>query len=223
MSLAGVMMALIILMSSVPFLGYIPLGVINATIIHIPVIVGAILLGPKYGAFLGLVFGVSSIIKNTFTPNLTSFVFSPFYQVGEYGGNFYSVIISLVPRILIGVVAWAVYQGLRKLLSGHHNHTRQTVDADSKKKSNAKKRKRAETIALAGAGVAGSLTNTLLVMHLIYFFFGESYLIAGGKVYETVYGAILTIIVGAGVPEAIISGILTAAICKVLLRFIRRV
>ena len=71
--------------------------------------------------------------------------------------------------------------------------------------------------------MAGSLTNTLLVMHLIYFFFGESYLIAGGKVYETVYGAILTIIIGAGVPEAIISGILTAAICKVLLRFIRRV
>lgn len=224
MSLAGVMMALIILMSSVPFLGYIPLGVINATIIHIPVIVGAILLGPKYGAFLGLVFGVSSIIKNTFTPNLTSFVFSPFYQVGEYGGNFYSVIISLVPRILIGVVAWAVYQGLRKLLSGHHDRTQQAgADADSKKKSNAKKRKRAEAIALAGAGVAGSLTNTLLVMHLIYFFFGESYLIAGGKAYETVYGAILTIIIGAGVPEAIISGILTAAICKVLLRFIRRV
>ena len=48
MVLAGVMTALIIVMSSVPFLGYIPLGVINATIIHIPVIIGAILLGPKY-------------------------------------------------------------------------------------------------------------------------------------------------------------------------------
>lgn len=201
MVLAGVMTALIIVMSSVPFLGYIPLGVINATIIHIPVIIGAILLGPKYGAFLGLVFGMTSIIKNTFSPNLTSFVFSPFYQIGEYGGNFYSVIISLVPRILIGVVAWAVYQGLRKLLSGHHK----------------------DTIALAAAGVAGSLTNTLLVMHMIYFFFGESYLIAGGKVYETVYGAILAIIIGAGVPEAIVSGLLTVAICKVMLRFVKNV
>ena len=78
MVLAGVMTALIIAMSSVPFLGYIPLGVINATIIHIPVIIGAILLGPKYGAFLGLVFGMTSMVKNTFSPNLTSFVFSPF-------------------------------------------------------------------------------------------------------------------------------------------------
>ena len=225
MALAGVMMALIILMSSVPFLGYIPLGVINATIIHIPVIVGAILLGPKYGAFLGLVFGVSSIIKNTFTPNLTSFVFSPFYQMGEYGGNFYSVIISLVPRILIGVVAWAVYQGLRKLFSRHRSSAQQTLhgDAEEMKKINAKKRKRREAIALGAAGVAGSLTNTVLVMNLIYIFFGESYLIAGGKVYETVYGAILAIIIGAGVPEAIVSGILTVAICKVMLGFLRRV
>jgi uncharacterized membrane protein len=223
MVLAGVMTALIIVMSSVPFLGYIPLGVINATIIHIPVIIGAILLGPKYGAFLGLVFGMTSIIKNTFQPNLTSFVFSPFYQMGEYGGNFYSVIISLVPRILIGVVAWAVYQGLRKLLSGHRSDTQKTdnISADSKKKM-AQKRKTGETVALAVAGVAGSLTNTLLVMHMIYFFFGESYLIAGGKVYESVYGAILAIIIGAGVPEAIVSGVLTVAICKVMLRFVKR-
>ena len=223
MVLAGVMAALIIVMASVPFLGYIPLGVINATIIHIPVIIGAILLGPKYGAFLGFVFGMTSIVKNTFSPNLTSFVFSPFYQMGEYGGNFYSVIISLVPRILIGVVSYYVYQGLRKLLSGHRGDTRQeTAGKGSDMRSNGKSNKRAETIALAAAGVAGALTNTLLVMHLIYFFFGESYLIAGGKVYETVYGAILAIIIGAGVPEAIVSGILTAAICKVMLRFMKR-
>ncbi len=221
MVLAGVMAALIIVMASVPFLGYIPLGVINATIIHIPVVIGAILLGPKYGAFLGLVFGMTSIIKNTFSPNLTSFVFSPFYQMGEYGGNFYSVIISLVPRILIGVVSYYVYQGLRKLFSRHHTDTTQeTGGRNTSARSIGKGR---ETIALAAAGVAGALTNTLLVMHLIYFFFGESYLIAGGTVYETVYGAILAIIIGAGVPEAIVSGILTAAICRVMLRFMKNV
>ena len=32
----------------------------NATIIHVPVIIGAIILGPKYGAYLGLVFGAVS-------------------------------------------------------------------------------------------------------------------------------------------------------------------
>ena len=63
MSLAGIFTAIIIAMSVVPFLGYIPLGFMNATIIHVPVIIGAIILGPKYGAYLGLVFGVTSLKK----------------------------------------------------------------------------------------------------------------------------------------------------------------
>ena len=64
MSLAGIFTAIIIAMSVVPFLGYIPLGFMNATIIHVPVIIGAIILGPKYGAYLGLVFGVTSLVSD---------------------------------------------------------------------------------------------------------------------------------------------------------------
>ena len=45
--------AIIIAMSAIPFLGYIPLGVIRATTLHIPVILGSILLGPSSGDFLG--------------------------------------------------------------------------------------------------------------------------------------------------------------------------
>lgn len=56
MVLTGLFTAIIIIMSVTP-LGYIPLGVINATIIHIPVILGALYCGPKRGAFLGFVFG----------------------------------------------------------------------------------------------------------------------------------------------------------------------
>ena len=85
--LAAVFVAIIIIMSFTP-IGYIPLGFMNATIIHVPVIIGAIILGPKYGGFLGLVFGLTSLWKNTYMPNATSFVFSPFIKLGEYGGNF---------------------------------------------------------------------------------------------------------------------------------------
>ena len=52
--LAAVIAAIIVIMAFVPFLGYIPLGFMNATTVHIPVIIGAIILGPKYGAFMGL-------------------------------------------------------------------------------------------------------------------------------------------------------------------------
>ena len=105
MSLTGIFTAIIITMSVVPFLGYIPLGFMNATIIHVPVIVGALLLGPRYGAFLGFVFGMTSLIKATLTPSVTSFVFSPFITIGGYSGNMWSVVIAIVPRVLIGVVA----------------------------------------------------------------------------------------------------------------------
>ncbi len=70
--------AIIVLMAVVPFLGYIPLGFTRATIIHIPVIIGSIILGPKYGAFLGFIFGLTSLVNNTFNPTVTSFVFTPF-------------------------------------------------------------------------------------------------------------------------------------------------
>ena len=77
--------AIIVIMAFTP-LGYIPLVVINATIIHIPVILGALFLGPKKGAFLGFVFGFTSFINNTFkavTPS--AFVFSPVLAANVVG------------------------------------------------------------------------------------------------------------------------------------------
>lgn len=85
--------AIIIIMAFTPFLGYIPLGFTRATIIHIPVILASLLLGPKKGAALGFLFGLTSFINNTMNPTITSFVFTPFYNLGEFEGGFGSVII----------------------------------------------------------------------------------------------------------------------------------
>ena len=110
---------IIVVLSLTP-LGYIPLGVIKATTIHIPVILGSILLGWKSGAVLGGLFGLTSFMVNTITPNLTSFVFTPFYSLGDAHGNFWSLVICFVPRILVGVVPYFVYQGIRKLSKGFY-------------------------------------------------------------------------------------------------------
>lgn len=197
--LAAVFVAIIIIMAFTPF-GYIPLGFMNATIIHIPVIIGAIVLGPKYGGCLGMIFGLTSLWKNTNMPLPTSFVFSPFIKVGEYGGNFGSLIICLVPRILIGIVAYYVYQAVVKALGG---------------------KKRKKTIALAAAGVAGSLTNTLLVMNLIYVFFGKEYGQVAKGLTEGIYSVILSIICINGIPEAIVAGILTVAVTQALFQVMK--
>ena len=83
MVLTGLFMAIIIIMTTVPNIGYINLIVIKVTMVHVPVIIGSVLLGPKLGALLGATFGMTSLIVNTFNPSLLSFAFSPFYQVGN--------------------------------------------------------------------------------------------------------------------------------------------
>lgn len=197
--LAAVFVAIIIIMAFTP-IGYIPLGFMNATIIHVPVIIGAVILGPKYGGFLGMIFGLTSLWKNSYMPNPTSFVFSPFIKVGEYGGNFGSLIICMVPRILIGIVSYYVFRAVLKALKG---------------------KKTRRTVALAAAGVAGSLTNTLLVMNLIYLFFGREYGHAAKGITEGIYSVIIGIICINGIPEAIVSGLLTVAIAQVLLKVMK--
>lgn len=186
--------AIIVLLSLTP-LGYVPLGVTNATTIHIPVIIGSIVLGPVYGAFLGFVFGLTSFLRATFSPTITSFVFSPFYSIGGVSGNFWSLVIAFVPRILIGVVPYYVFQGLRKVL---HN----------------------DVIDLCIAGICGSLTNTILVMGGIWIFFGDAYAAVQNIDAGLLYKLILSVVCVNGIPEAILAGVISMAVCKVLLKFV---
>lgn len=198
MVLTAAFAAIIIVMSNVPFLGFIRLGVVSATTLHIPVIIGAVLMGPASGAFLGFIFGMNSFLQATFQPNLTSFCFSPFYSVGDFHGNFFSLIVCFVPRILIGIVAYFAFAAIMKAVKG--------------------KRRVKETIALPVAGVLGSMTNTIFVMGGIYIFFGQQYMAATEKV-GTLFAAIMAIVIGNGVPEAIVCAVLVTLIGKALLHF----
>ena len=194
--------AIILAMAFTPGLGYIPLGVTRATIIHLPVIIGAILLGPKKGAFLGGVFGLTSLINNTINPTITSFTFSPFYS----GGNLWSLVICFIPRILIGVVSYYVYKGLCRLWKMAGKEKNNFFDAFS----------------LGAAGLLGSMTNTVLVMSLIYVCFGKSYAAAKGIGFETLYSVILGVVAINGVLEALVAAAITAVVCKVLLRVLKK-
>ena len=192
----GIFSALIIVLAFTPFVGYIPLGFTRATIIHIPVIIGSLMLGPKKGAALGGVFGLTSFINNTFNPTVTSFVFTPFYSLGTYRGGIGSIIICFLPRILIGVVPFYVYCFVKKV---------QKNDGVS-------------SLGLIMAGLSGALTNTLLVMNLIYVFFQNSYAKANGVAPEAVYGFIMGIVGMNGIPEAIVAAVITLVIGKTLMR-----
>ena len=80
----AMMAAIVVLLANTP-LGLINIPPIKATTIHIPVIVGAILLGPMAGGVLGGVFGICSVISNTIAPVPASICFSPVLAVSVGG------------------------------------------------------------------------------------------------------------------------------------------
>lgn len=192
--------AIICIMAFTPFLGYIPLGFTRATIIHIPVIIASLLMGPKKGGALGFLFGLTSFINNTVNPTVTSFVFTPFYNLSEFSGGIGSVIICFIPRILVGIVPFYVYKLVMRFVS-----------EETKKKG-------VSGIGLVLAGVSGALVNTLLVMNMIFLFFRDAYAQANEVASSAVYTFILSVIGINGVPEAIVAGILTLCIGKVLMK-----
>lgn len=199
MVMTALFMAIIAIMTFIPNVGYINLIVIKAILLHVPVIVGSIVLGPKKGAILGATFGITSLIKNTLEPSLLSFAFSPFYQVGEIGGNGWSVVIALVPRTLVGVIPYFIFTGLERLL---------------------KNLKGRRAIALPAACAAGALTNTMLVMNFIYFCFKEEFAAAKNIALDAAYSAILGIIAVNGIPEAIVATVIGGAVSLALLRIV---
>lgn len=187
LTLLGVLIAVQVVLT-VTNIGLLPLPVIKATTLHIPVIVGAILLGPIEGMVLGGVFGVISVITNTIQPGITSFVFSPFITIGNSSGNFLSLIVAIVPRVLIGLTAYYSYKFLLKVYQ-------------------------IKVISYIGAGIIGAMTNTILVMGSIYVLFGQQYAAAKGVDFSKLFQVIMGIVGAHGVPEAIIAGIIIPAIC----------
>lgn len=185
--------AIIIILAATP-LGYIPLGAVNATTIHIPVIIAGVVLGWKKGGIMGFIFGLTSFVNASFIkPNITSFLFTPLYP----GGNTFSLVICFIPRILIGISAFLVFKGVMKLI---HN----------------------ETVSLAFAGVIASMVNTVLVMGGAYLFFGAQYAKVLEVPVSGVLAAVLSIVVVNGIPEAICAGVLTVGIGKALLVYKRK-
>ena len=188
----ALMAAIVIVLANTP-LGMIQLPIIKATTVHIPVIIGAILLGPKAGAILGFVFGMCSMLSNTMAPTLLSFAFSPFLSTTGIPGALKAIWVSVGCRMLIGIAAgwlWILF---------------------SKLKAN-------QTIALPIVGFIGSMVNTIAVMVSIYFLFAQQYAQAKEVAITAVWGLIMGTITASGIPEAVAAAVLVLALGKVLLK-----
>lgn len=186
----ALMAAIIILLANTP-LGMIQLPIIKATTVHIPVIIGAITLGPMAGAILGAVFGICSLISNTMAPTLLSFAFSPFMSTTGVVGALKALWISIGCRMMIGIVAGWAFILLKKLSLP-------------------------SIISYGICGFIGSFTNTAFVMGSIYFLLAAQYAQVKDVGMEAVLGLVMGTVTASGIPEAIAAMILVAVITKAL-------
>jgi uncharacterized membrane protein len=125
--IAGVMSAISIFLG-LTRLGFIPwFSGASLTIMQVPVIIGAVLEGPLVGLIVGLLFGVFSLIQAAVAPT------------GPTDVWFTNPLLSILPRLFIGPIAWLIYRGLKHW----------------------------KIPALIAAGIGGSLTNTVLVLGMI--------------------------------------------------------
>lgn len=124
-------------------LGFINYGVVSITILHIPVIIGSIIMGPIYGGLLGLTFGIISMVNATLrgaTP--IDMMFSPFVS----GLPIQSVIMCIIPRIILGIVPAIFFSKLPKCI-----HKKQ--------------------FRLAVCAALSTIIHTILVLGCLYFMF----------------------------------------------------
>ena len=191
----AMMAAIVVLLANTP-LGMIQLPIIKATTTHIPVIIGAILLGPMAGAVLGGVFGLCSLVSNTVAPVAASICFSPFLSTSLIGAV-KALWVAVGCRAMIGLVSGWLWIGLKKV-------------------------KAPDLIALPIVGFIGAWTNTVCVMGSIYFLLRPEYAKAMGVGIEAVFGLVMAVITGSSIAEAVAALVLVTAIGKVLIHVVAR-
>jgi len=177
MAIVGMLASICIILGLTGY-GFIPLPTAKATIMHIPVIIGAILEGPAVGMLIGLIFGLFSIIQNMAAPNILSFAFI-------------NPLVSVLPRVLIGLTAYYCY------------------------KLAAAKR---EVLGIGIGAAIGSLTNTIGVLSMIYLLYAADFAVARGINPDTVFNVIFGIAVMNGIPEAVISVLITVPVVLAIRR-----
>lgn len=156
-AIAGALSAVTILLG-ITHWGYITwFSAFSFTIMAVPVIIGAVLEGPWVGLGIGLIFGLTSMLQARIAPTAPGDVV------------FTNPLISVLPRLCIGPVAWLVWNALKKV----------------------------PVFGLMMAGLAGSLTNTVLVLGMLGLFKVYPWPLIGASALTN------------GIPEAAIAAVLT--------------
>lgn len=172
----GIFLAILLLLN-LTSIGFISIGPINVTTMHIPVVVGAIVGGWQYGLILGLCFGLISCIK------------ALQMMSGPLSFALMNPMISIVPRVLFGVIVGLLANMLKK------QHW---------------------SIAYGVPAFLGTVLHTVMVMGMMYILYAPQLAEAMNIEQSTVLKFVLGICAGNGIPEAIAATVIAVPLCKVI-------
>ena len=185
----AILVAIIFLLSFTP-LGYLTIGPIAATTVQMPVIVGAVMMGPVSGAILGAFFGLSAIIKVLTMPGA-----DPFATLALTHSPFAYLVVCIGARVLMGWLSGLLASALRKIpaLDGGRSVIRCGI-----------------------TGFVGSALNTVFYLGLLWGLCAEVISSYYGVDLSGVGNLVMTTAYAAGIPEAVVSCIVVAAVCIAL-------
>lgn len=176
----GVMLALTIVFDLT--IGFLPANMASAAVlIFVPTILTGIILGPKAGGLMGFCAGLVSLIHALTRP------MSPIDPL------FINPLVSVLPRIFIGVVAYYSYNFTKKIFG--------------------------ETIGIIIGGALGSLVNTILVISMLYLVYAQKIIELLGVGFKVF---LLTIITTNASIECLISALLTLPIVMAYKKVLNR-
>ncbi|MGI6537691.1 MAG: ECF transporter S component [Caldicoprobacterales bacterium] len=185
MVLLAILGAIMLILAFTP-LGYLKVGVIEISFMMIPVAVGAIVLGPDAGAVLGGIFGATSFIQ--------ALGMSPFGVALMSINPFYTFLLTMIPRVLMGWLTGLLFQSLYRNYS-----TRK--------------------ISYGAAGLSSALLNTIFFMTFLILLFGNTEYIKSFRGDMALLPFVTAFVGLNGLVEAVVTTILGGAIGRALISY----
>lgn len=95
-AMTGIFGALSIILALTP-IGYVQIGALAITIMHIPTILATLTAGLVPGLFTGLIFGISSLVKAATSGNASNIFFV-------------NPLVSVLPRVIFPIAVWGFFK-----------------------------------------------------------------------------------------------------------------
>ena len=207
-AISALFVAIVAIMTFVPFLGMIPLVFLSVNIVIVPLIVCAQSTNALVGAIVSTAFGVFSCIRAYVSPQMA-------------GITYFAVqnpLVSVLPRVFIGLVAFYSYSFFKKVLCKKKD-TDKIAEEDLFLRDGFLQRLKGNVLPSMISAFLGTLTNTVLFLGMLVLIYNGAPLQTGSAIsIEWAFAVVATNFI----PEALTACVLVPPITTAIERATRK-